>query len=119
MTLVFVYGTLKRGGTNHHYIAGQQFVAEARTEPRFRLYELEGFPGMIVDPENGLSVQGEIWAVDDTALALLDELEGIDLGIYARQPIPLLPPHHTLAVEGYLYLRPIVGRRDLGGFWAV
>ena len=39
MTLVFVYGTLKRGGENHRWIAQQQFVAEASTAPLYRLYD--------------------------------------------------------------------------------
>jgi len=37
MTRIFVYGTLKRGGRNHHFMAGQQFVGEARTAPGYTL----------------------------------------------------------------------------------
>jgi gamma-glutamylcyclotransferase (GGCT)/AIG2-like uncharacterized protein YtfP len=51
MTLVFIYGTLKRGGGNHHLLAGQEFRGPARTAPGFTLYELTGYPGMV--PEGG------------------------------------------------------------------
>ena len=32
MTTVFVYGTLKRGGSNHAFLQGQQFLGEGRTQ---------------------------------------------------------------------------------------
>ena len=31
MTTLFVYGTLKRGGSNHAHLAGQKFLGPART----------------------------------------------------------------------------------------
>jgi gamma-glutamylcyclotransferase (GGCT)/AIG2-like uncharacterized protein YtfP len=113
MPYVFVYGTLKRGGENHRVLAGQRFVGPARTEPAFRLYQLEGYPGMVEAP-GGLSIAGEIWEVDPGALRRLDELEGTDSGLYARVPIRLLPPHETTPVETYLYRQSVAGRRDLG-----
>ena len=36
--LVFVYGTLKRGYSNHHWMRGATFVDNARTVERFALY---------------------------------------------------------------------------------
>lgn len=117
--LLFLYGTLKHGGANHRHMDGQKFVAHAATAPRYRLYDLGGYPGMVsVKPmDTGLSIQGEIWDVDEAALARLDELEDIEGGEYAREVIPMLAPHDQLPVEGYRYLRPIIGRRNLGSFW--
>jgi gamma-glutamylaminecyclotransferase len=114
MTLVFVYGTLKRGGVNHQALAGQRLVAEARTEPGFRLYLLDGYPGMVAAAAGGLSISGELWEVDGAALERLDELEGTASGLYARVAVRLLPPHAGLPVETYLYRRSIEGRTDLG-----
>jgi gamma-glutamylaminecyclotransferase len=113
MTSIFVYGTLKRGGSNHRFLGGQRFVGTARTEPAFRLYQLDGYPGMVGAP-GGLSIEGEIWEVDDAALARLDELEGTAVGLYRRVPVTLLPPHHLLEVETYLCLQSMAGRRELG-----
>jgi gamma-glutamylcyclotransferase (GGCT)/AIG2-like uncharacterized protein YtfP len=114
MAFVFVYGTLKRGGENHRVIAGQRFVGEARTEPGFRLYQLDGYPGMVEAGAGGRSIEGELWEVDDPALARLDELEGTASGLYARVPLRLQPPHGGVAAETYLYRRSIAGRTDLG-----
>lgn len=114
--MIFVYGTLKRGGSNHGYMRGQRFVSEATTAPRYRLYDLGGYPGMVADPD-GLSIHGEIWEVDAEALARLDELEDIEGGEYVRELIPMLPPNDGLSVEGYRYLFSVTGCRDLGTTW--
>ena len=37
MIRLFVYGTLKRGGSNHAQLAGQKFIAEAHTMPGYTL----------------------------------------------------------------------------------
>ncbi len=116
MTRVFVYGTLKRGGENHGWIEQQQFIAEARTLPLYRLFDLGGYPGMIRSDE-GLSIQGEVWEVDEAGLTRLDILEDTDGGEYERVEVQLEGEFATQCVEGYIYLRSIEGRRDVGECW--
>ncbi len=60
-TILFLYGTLKRGQKNHHFLAGQEFLGEVATMPLYRLYGLGWHPGMVRDPDNGLDVAGELW----------------------------------------------------------
>ena len=117
MTRVFVYGTLKRGGRNHRYLADQQFLGEARTVPGFTLYSLGDYPGMVRSSRIDHDVTGEVWAVSADCLAGLDELEGVNEGLYERVAISLLPPFVAPSVETYLYLRSIEGRRALGAEW--
>lgn len=74
-TILFVYGTLKRGLASHHLIADQDFLGEAATDPRYRVYDLGPYPGLVVDEANGLAVKGEIWAVTAACLAELDIFE--------------------------------------------
>lgn len=114
--LIFVYGTLKRGRSNHGYMNGQRFVGEARTAPLYRLYDLGGYPGLVTSPE-GLSIHGEIWEVDTESLSKLDRLEDIEGGEYIREAVPLLAPFDQTRVEGYRYLRPVSGCRDVGQAW--
>lgn len=116
---IFVYGTLKRGGSNHRYLAGQTFVGEARTTAGFTLYQLEGYPGLVVDPTDREGVTGEIWSVDPNCLAALDELEGLAEGLYRRVVVGLLPPHDRAAIEAYVYARPVDGRARLGSTWKI
>lgn len=116
-TLVFVYGTLKHGGTNHRFLAGQKFLGEARTPPGYRLYDLNGYPGMIAHAEASEGVHGEVWSVDPPTLARLDELEGLVEGLYRRETIPLLAPFADRKVEAYLYAQSVMGRREIGSKW--
>lgn len=114
---IFVYGTLKRDHSNHGYLRGQQFIGMAMTQPRYRLHDLGGFPGMVLDEREGTSIHGEVWEVDAECLARLDVLEDISGGEYAREVIPLLAPWDQERIEGYRYLRDVSEARDIGGSW--
>ncbi|MBS0631248.1 MAG: gamma-glutamylcyclotransferase [Verrucomicrobia bacterium] len=118
MTLVFVYGTLKRGGSNHGFLMGECFLGHARTVPGYTLYTLDGYPGMVPDA-SAEGVLGELWSVDAKCLAALDDLEGVSENLYRRAPIQLEAPFATVAAETYLYARPIAGRPHLGPTWPV
>ena len=116
MTLVFVYGTLKHGGDNHRWIETQRFVTKARTAPLYRMYDLGGYPGMVRAPD-GVCIEGEVWSVDEAGLAQLDVLEDTEGGEYERVNVQLEDEQASLVVEGYVYLRSIQGKRDLGTCW--
>lgn len=119
MTCVFVYGTLKRGGSNHVFLAGQRYLGEARTTPGFTLYSLGDYPGMVRAPGDTAGVTGELWAVDDTCLAELDRLEGLDEGLYERSDVLLAPNPFAGSAQSYLYLRPHAGLPPVGDHWPV
>lgn len=71
---VFVYGTLKRGGSNHSLLQSSSgFLGEAVTVPTYRMVATS-FP-VIMPDATGKPVAGEIYAVDDTTLVRLDQLE--------------------------------------------
>lgn len=117
-TLLFVYGTLKRGGHNHHWIERQQFIDVARTLPLYRIHDLGGYPGMVHATEGqGLAIEGEVWEVDPAGLAKLDVLEDIEGGEYERVLIPLEGAFAGRRVEGYVYLRSVQGAPDVGRCW--
>ncbi len=117
MNLIFVYGTLKQGGSNHHFLAGQSLVGKASTTPGYLLYEITGYPGMVRQADALEGVSGEVWAVDEACLASLDLLEGTTEGIYRREAVPLAGPFAGQRVEAYLYLRSIKDRRMVGSDW--
>lgn len=123
--IVFVYGTLKRGGSNHRFLAGQVFLGTALTRAGATLYSLGEYPGLVHDPADGEGVTGELWAVDDEALAGLDELEGVAEGLYAREPARLaewpdgVPAAEAARAELYRYLRPVDPAAKVGSTWPV
>lgn len=114
---IFVYGTLKRGFSNSHYLAGQRFIGEARTEPCYRMVDAGGYPGMYRVDENGLSIQGEVWEVDEAGREKLDVLEDVDVGLYGVEPVCLLAPYDHEPVITYIYRWSIMGLEDAGDCW--
>lgn len=70
---VFVYGTLRRGGSNHFRMAGAEFVSAATVCGR--LYRIDRYPGLVMDAE-GDEIPGEMYAVDADRMTELDEFEG-------------------------------------------
>ncbi len=116
---LFVYGTLKRGGTNHRELAGQHFVGMGRSVPGYRLYQLGEYPGLVPDPMDQYGIVGEVWEVAPGALVDLDAFEGVHEGLYRRASIQLLPPFAGEPVDTYFYLRLVDGCADLHGWWPV
>lgn len=76
MNNVFVYGTLKRNGRNHHLLNDSRLLtARATTCDKYIMLDLGFFPAVIDEP--GVSViHGEIYTVSAATLADLDLLEG-------------------------------------------
>jgi gamma-glutamylcyclotransferase (GGCT)/AIG2-like uncharacterized protein YtfP len=72
--LVFVYGTLRRGGAGamSTRFPDAKFIADAKVSGS--LYDLGAYPGLLLDESNS-SVIGEVYEVDDELLNELDEFE--------------------------------------------
>lgn len=117
MTRLFIYGTLKRGCSSHLILAGQKFLGEACTTPGYTLFSLGSYPGMVAQRDDREGVVGEIWSVDENALARLDVFEGVPEGLYRREIVPLLPPHAGEPAEAFIYARALKDERRLGSIW--
>jgi gamma-glutamylcyclotransferase (GGCT)/AIG2-like uncharacterized protein YtfP len=77
---VFVYGTLKRGRSNHALLQTSRFLGEAATLKTYWMITTGAFPVVLdaVPADFGpppLAVAGEIYRVDDATLEQLDLLE--------------------------------------------
>ncbi len=80
MVLVFVYGTLKHGFPNAATNRGRRVAATATTLDPWPLYLVSErcVPWLIDRKGDGVRVTGELYEVDDDALAAMDRLERID-----------------------------------------
>jgi gamma-glutamylcyclotransferase (GGCT)/AIG2-like uncharacterized protein YtfP len=113
-TAVFVYGTLKRSGSNHHLLAGQEFVGEAQTLPLYRLYDSGPHPCLVENRQFGTAVRGEVWKVDDETLTRLDAFEEVS-HTFSRREIDL--SGFSSPVFAYFYLGDVSTLRDCGDSW--
>lgn len=84
---VFIYGSLKRGYHNDQWMEGTGFLGDAVTSDRE--YEMHACSGMfpLAVPGNN-RIAGELYVLDDEALANLDWLEGNGIS-YTRKQIKL------------------------------
>ena len=72
---VFVYGTLKRGHSNHHWLAGATFLGR-RLLSGGRLNDLGPYPMAVLSSDPQAVIHGELFVVTEEGLARLDQLEG-------------------------------------------
>ncbi len=108
---VFVYGTLLRGQVNHGLLADADFLGSHRTEPRYALFLLGAYPGLVAG--GSTAVSGEVYRVKDPGLRALDRLEDYPR-LYDRKLI------QTPFGRAWVYLyRGAVGDRPLvaSGDW--
>jgi pyruvate carboxylase len=110
---LFVYGTLRRGCDNEYarLLAERgEFVATANVTGR--LYDFGLYPG--ARPAND-SVTGEIFQIDESLLANLDEYEGSE---YERAAVSAkLDDGRTIECWIYWYVGSDTGRVIASGDW--
>ncbi|XP_071737423.1 putative gamma-glutamylcyclotransferase At3g02910 [Rutidosis leptorrhynchoides] len=98
-TLIFSYGTLKQGFSNHKLMQDliskndAVFFGNYVTDLRLPLVRgPHGVPFLLNLPDTSRHrVRGELYSVSDSGLQRLDVLEGITLGHYERLPITIRP----------------------------
>ena len=86
---VAVYGTLKRGFSNHGLLQHAHFIGEDILSC-ITLYDLGPYPGAKLKPSLGIIV--EVFEVDERQMQQLDELEEYvaaspEQGMYDRQQV--------------------------------
>jgi gamma-glutamylaminecyclotransferase len=101
---VFVYGTLRRGGSNHHRMAGATLIGPATV--RGYLYRIDWYPALVID-SNGREVVGEVYEVGESQLADLDAYEGdeyrrIQIEVSTEKPVWVWEWIGAPPKEGYL-----------------
>lgn len=74
--LVAVYGTLRKGLSNHGLLKNAEYIGTYETLPEYKMVDLGAYPGLL---ENGsTSITMEVFKVTDIELGSLDQLEGYD-----------------------------------------
>ena len=111
MNRVFVYGTLKRGQRNFHFLEQAEFVGSFDTQSIYSMYDFEGYPAVCIDGVH--AIEGEVFHVTDEEFRMLDELEWYP-HFYQRIEIP------TAYGEAWMYIVKLEhchGKKQLEGIW--
>jgi gamma-glutamylcyclotransferase (GGCT)/AIG2-like uncharacterized protein YtfP len=116
---LFIYGTLKRGQSRADFLDGQNFIGEAQTTQHYRLFRCGAFPSLVEASRNdvdlpGISVEGELWEVDDDCLQMLDWIEAVNSGLFKRVMIGMIDGSEA---EVYLFKGSVEGLEDCGAKW--
>jgi len=118
MPFVFVYGTLKRGGSRHYVVKGSHFCGLAMTLPGFRMYDLGEYPGL-VESAGGGAIEGELYLVSEACLERMDVVEGVAFGLYDRRRILLQAPHTDVPALAYFYLGDMSKKLEVPRRWVL
>jgi gamma-glutamylaminecyclotransferase len=112
---IFVYGTLKEGCSANHLLREAEFIGEAATHPRYHIYDIEGFPGMVVGEDSDNGVHGEVYEVEERCVVEdLDEYE-IEGSLFKREEIEL---NDGSKASAYLYLHDVFAEDIIqNGIW--
>lgn len=98
--IVFVYGSLKKGYYNHHYLSGSKYLGEAILND-YGLIDLGRYPGIIA--QKGCDVEGELYEINAETKAKIDELEE-EGSLYACVSLDVRMNHQMVKANVYLYL---------------
>ncbi|KAG6571659.1 putative gamma-glutamylcyclotransferase, partial [Cucurbita argyrosperma subsp. sororia] len=122
---IFTYGTLKRGLPNHSLM--QELIHQNHAiylgsySTHFSFPLLLGpsaIPYLINLPGSGRPVRGELYALSDRGLALIDELEETRVGYYDRLPVQLVGGGNggdTVVIGAECYF---AGKGNWEGLWS-
>jgi gamma-glutamylaminecyclotransferase len=116
-TLLFVYGTLKRGGSNSRLMGNSKYVGSASVAPGKTLFTNGNYP-MMVESAEGNGVDGEIFEVDERTLASLDRFEGHP-NLFKRSQVDInaldgQAKADPMDVHAYVFQRPVSHYEHLG-----
>ncbi|MDW7731893.1 MAG: gamma-glutamylcyclotransferase family protein [Methanolobus sp.] len=82
---IFVYGSLKKGFSNHHRMERSEFICSTRTLEEFAMADLNMFPGVIRDKKISC-IHGEVYDLNTNTLRQIDMYEG---EWYSREDVEL------------------------------
>ena len=115
--LLFVYGTLKRGYCRSYVLQDAKYLGEVSTQANYALYDLGDYPGIVHEQGAGM-IKGELYQVCGAMWSQLDEVEGVEIGLFHRDEVVLSDQHENAVATAYFYSRSVDGHRRCGESWS-
>lgn len=111
MKLIFTYGTLMQGNRNHGFMAGSEFLCEAKLRD-YAIYDLGWFPA--IKAEQGAIVTGEIYRVPEEEMAPIRMLE-CEGRLYKETPVCCEVEGEPVLCLAYVYLPEVSEEQRING----
>jgi gamma-glutamylcyclotransferase (GGCT)/AIG2-like uncharacterized protein YtfP len=113
LMLIFVYGTLRRGESNHAELGPARYLEDAWTSASYELVDLGHYPALLEGGDD--AVRGELYEVPESWVARLDVFEDVP-SLYERKQIEI----SGASALGYVMRREIAGDapRIASGDWS-
>ncbi len=110
---IFVYGTLRKGASNHFRLEGASYITESVLSGA--LYVIDWYPGMVLGNDVKQTVLGEIYKVSVEMLNLLDDYEGAE---YQRRAVEVIIEGEQKDLFLWEYSRSTEGKQMIpSGDW--
>lgn len=108
--LVFVYGSLRKGLNNHHFLNNSEYIGDYTSKEQFYLitYKTLKFPYLLEDLEFDrpkTNIKGEIYKVNEDVLKNLDNLESNSV-IYQRKKYEFFNDKNSIEAYVYILIKP-------------
>lgn len=104
--LLFVYGTLKKGGELHEQLEAQgaRFVGSGKIKGRLFRIRGESYPGALPSSSREY-IQGELYELREpnAALKRLDDIEGCNEGLFVRKRVDAWVGNKKVRAWTYFY----------------
>lgn len=111
MQKVFVYGTLKHGQRNNRLLSGLNWITAS---VRGELYLMPaGYPALVIGVKEPGTVHGHLFTVPDDVMPVLDQLECVSSGLYARTTV--FAEVGEALIEAHAYTMTMEQVRSRGG----
>jgi len=101
--LVFVYGTLRQGFSNHYLLDTSKWVDYSQTQKKYAMFE-QGIP-FVSKNMSLIAITGEVYEVSNDVLGYLDLLEGHPHA-YKREQVDVKLKFTNEIIKAWLYFYP-------------
>lgn len=98
--IVFVYGTLKKGYRNNHYLSDAIFLGAAETVEKYHMRRHKYWYPAVIETLEHYNIIGELWSCSDCVLKSLDRLEGTP-DLFYRKEVPII--HNAVVINAWIY----------------
>lgn len=104
MCNVFVYGTLKKGFSNHYFLEDSKYLGIGKTIPKYQMYPCLDYKyPFLIKSEPNNNIIGEVYEIDKITLIKLNILEGYPK-LYLREEIEVELENKEI-IKTFIYIK--------------